>query len=95
MNYFFDNQDLHFRVLIVKDKSELDHAAFYQTHDFFYYKMYFDMLKTILEQESYLVIIERRDTYVLLWTAYPVNRGHTYRKLMKEFEAYKKARTAK
>ena len=46
------------------------------------------------EQESYLVIIEKRDTYALLWTAYPVDRGHAYRKLMKEYEAYKKARTA-
>lgn len=28
MNYFFfDNQNLHFRVLLVQDKSELDHAA--------------------------------------------------------------------
>lgn len=46
------------------------------------------------EQESYLVIIEKRDTFALFWTAYPVDRGHTYRKLMKEYEAYKKARTA-
>lgn len=46
------------------------------------------------EQESYLVIIEKRDTYALLWTAYPVDRRHTYSKLMKEYEAYKKAGTA-
>lgn len=63
MNYFFDNQDLHFRVLIVKDKSELNHAAFHQTHDSFYYKMYFDMLKTILEPtSSYNVYIDIKDT---------------------------------
>lgn len=46
------------------------------------------------EQESYLVILEKRDGYALLWTAYPVSREHTYRKLMKEYEAYQKARTA-
>lgn len=46
------------------------------------------------EQESYLVILEKRDDYALLWTAYPISRKHTYRKLMKEYEAYKKARTA-
>ena len=63
LNYFFDNQDLHFRVLIVKDKSELNHAAFHQTHDSFYYKMYFDMLKTILEPtSSYNVYIDIKDT---------------------------------
>lgn len=262
MNYFFDNQDLHFRVLLVRDKSVLDHAAYHQSHDSFYYKMYFDMLKNIIEptssyniyldikdtrgqdkvnrlleylrttkydfdrnvvreiqqvrshevelvtladfligavtyahrglttsyakleliemfkrdfvttrpifegkplalkkfplvagreytfyhltqegedednrqfsidraecipfprpmidnishpylvwsntrngkerilvyheQESYLVILEKRDGYALLWTAYPISREHTYRKLMKEYEAYKKART--
>lgn len=46
------------------------------------------------EQENYLVILEKRKSYTLLWTAYPVNRGHTYRKLIKEYDAYKKARTA-
>lgn len=35
-----------------------------------------------------------RDTFALLRTAYPVDRGHTHRKLMKDYEAYKKARTA-
>ena len=52
MNYFFDNQDLHFRVLLVRDKSVLDHAAYHQSHDSFYYKMYFDMLKNIIEPTS-------------------------------------------
>lgn len=46
------------------------------------------------EDESYLVVLERRDGFTLLWTAYPIEYKHTYEKLMKEYEAYKKARTA-
>ena len=46
VDYFFDNDDLHFRALIVPDKTQLRHDAFPgQDHDTWYYKMYFDMLK--------------------------------------------------
>lgn len=63
LNYFFDNNDLHFRVLVVPDKSILDHKRFNQTHDNFYYKMYFDMLKTILDpSKSYNIYIDIKDT---------------------------------
>lgn len=63
LDYFFDNQHLHFRVLVVKDKSELNHEAYDQTHDSFYYKMYFDMLKTILEPtSSYHIYLDIKDT---------------------------------
>lgn len=50
VKYFFENSGLHFRALVVPDKTKLDHNAFYgQTHDVFYYKMYFDMLKTVID----------------------------------------------
>ena len=63
MNYFFDNSDIHFRVLVVNDKSKLNHIQFHQTHDSFYYKMYFDMLKTILDpSSSYNVYLDIKDT---------------------------------
>ncbi|MDP2302712.1 MAG: DUF3800 domain-containing protein [Ignavibacteria bacterium] len=63
INYFFDDDDLHFRALIVPDKSILDHASFFQTHDDFYYKMYFDLLKIILSPEfSYNIYIDIKDT---------------------------------
>ena len=54
VDYFFDNDDLHFRALIVPDKSKLRHEAFAQSHDDWYYKMYFDMLKIILSPDSHL-----------------------------------------
>lgn len=47
INYFFDDDDLHFRVLIVPDKTLLDHERYCQTHEDWYYKMYFEMLKVI------------------------------------------------
>ncbi|OUN04320.1 DUF3800 domain-containing protein [Alistipes onderdonkii] len=63
INYFFDNADLHFRTLVVPNKSVLDHRKFRQTHDDFYYKMYFDLLKTIFEPgNSYNVYIDIKDT---------------------------------
>ncbi len=63
LDYFFDDNDLHFRALIVPDKSKLDHASFGQSHDDFYYKMYFDLLKVILSPEAcYNIYIDIKDT---------------------------------
>lgn len=63
VNYFFDHDDLHFRALIVPDKRKLDHEAFGQTHDEFYYKMYFDLLKVILNPlHSYNIYLDIKDT---------------------------------
>ncbi len=53
VNYFFDNSDLHLRVLVVPDKARLRHPDFHQTHDLFYYKMYFYLLRTIFYPDSY------------------------------------------
>ena len=63
INYFFDNSDLHFRVLVIPNKQELDHEAFNQCHDTFYYKMYFNMLKTLFEPDcEYNIYIDIKDT---------------------------------
>lgn len=63
MDYFFDDDDLHFRALIVPDKSKLRHEEFNQTHDDWYYKMYFDMLKVILKPEAcYRIYLDYKDT---------------------------------
>jgi hypothetical protein len=62
-NYFFDKSNLHFRVLIVPDKTQLNHKVFNQTHDAFYYKMYFDLLKTILDPKcAYEIFLDIKDT---------------------------------
>jgi len=63
LDYFFDNDDLHFRALIVPDKSLLQHEEFGQTHDDWYYKMYFDLLKVILSpHECYRIYLDIKDT---------------------------------
>ncbi len=63
LDYFFDDDDLHFRALVIPDKSKLRHKDFGQTHDDWYYKMYFTMLKTILEpQSAYHIYLDIKDT---------------------------------
>ena len=62
IDYFFDNDHLSFRALIA-DKGNLRHAHFSQTHDDWYYKMYFDMLKVILQPEDkFHIYIDIKDT---------------------------------
>lgn len=63
VHYFFDESNLHFRALIIRDKSLLDHERFNQTHDSWYYKMYFEMLKAILSRnDCYEIYIDIKDT---------------------------------
>jgi hypothetical protein len=63
VDYFFDDDDLHFRSLVVPNKNELNHEAFNQDHDTFYYKMYFDMLKVILSPDcGYNIYLDIKDT---------------------------------
>ena len=63
INYFFDNDDLHFRALIVPDKSKLAHKRFSQTHDTWYYKMYFNLIKVILSpNDKYKIYLDIKDT---------------------------------
>jgi hypothetical protein len=63
IDYFFDDDDLHFRALVVPDKSKLQHDHFGQTHDEWYYKMYFDMLKLLLSPRArYRIYVDIKDT---------------------------------
>ncbi len=63
LDYFFHNNDLHFRALIVPDKTKLQHELYDQDHDTWYYKMYFDMLKAILDPGScYRIYVDIKDT---------------------------------
>ena len=63
VDYFFDDDDLHFRALVIPDKALLRHEDFGQDHDTWYYKMYFDMLKVIFDPTSkHQVYIDQKDT---------------------------------
>ena len=51
------------RAIIIPDKSKLNHEAFNQTHDDWYYKMYFDMLKVIfMPYDNYEIYIDIKDS---------------------------------
>ena len=64
IDYFFDDNDLHFRVVVIPEKNKLDHGRFNQTHDEWYYKMYFEMLKNILDPQSiYNIYIDIKDVH--------------------------------
>lgn len=63
INYFFDCDNLHFRALIVDNKDKLNHEAHSQTHDEWYYKMYFRMLDNILSSHNeYDIYLDIKDT---------------------------------
>jgi hypothetical protein len=65
VDYFFDDDDVRFRCLVVPDKSLLRHSEFHgQNHDIWYYKMYFDMLKVIFNPKAqYRIYLDIKDTY--------------------------------
>lgn len=72
VNYFFDNDDLHFRALIA-DKTNLNHEQYSQDHDDWYYKMYFDMLKVIFNPKAnYRIYLDIKDS----WGGRKVNKLH-------------------
>lgn len=48
IDYFFQEKDLRFRGLVVPDKSKLKHELYNQDHDLWYYKMFYVMLKEVL-----------------------------------------------
>lgn len=63
VDYFLDDDDLHFRALIVPDKGQLRHREFGQTHDDWYYKMYFDLLKVIIDpRHRFHIYLDFKDT---------------------------------
>ena len=63
IDLFFSDPRLHFRGIVIPDKSKLDHSMFNQSHDDFYYKMYFQLLKVIFESGNrYRIYLDIKDT---------------------------------
>lgn len=61
IDYFFAT-DLQYRAIVI-DKSQLKHEDFNQSHDDFYYKMYFQLLsKKILHDCNYNIYLDIKDT---------------------------------
>ena len=54
---------LRFRGLVVPDKDLLDHSRFDQSHNDWYYKMYFTMLRPIFcAPHRYHIYLDAKDT---------------------------------
>jgi hypothetical protein len=63
IDLFLRDERLRFRGLVVPDKSKLDHARFEQSHDEWYYKMYFTMLRPIFTApHRYRIYLDVKDT---------------------------------
>lgn len=62
LDYFFENSSLGFRAIIIQDKHKLSHDVFDQTHDEWYYKMYFLMLRNIVNVNDTHVYLDIKDT---------------------------------
>ena len=62
--WFFSEPALRFRALIVLNKNKLDHKSFNKdSHNNFYYKMYFSLLNKLLSPENkYNIYIDIKDT---------------------------------
>lgn len=78
IDYFFNECPVKFRAVLIPDKSILDHIKFDQTHDDWYYKMYYVMLKwLVISSNKYEFYIDIKDT-----------NGHIKTKKLKEYLAY-------
>ncbi len=61
IDYFFAT-DIQFRAIVI-DKSQLNHEAHNQSHDEFYFKMYYQVLsKKISPENSYNIYLDIKDT---------------------------------
>lgn len=61
--WFFSSPDLHFRGVVIPDKSLLNHEGLGQDHHHFYYKMIFTLLKTIFSPtHQYAIYLDIKDT---------------------------------
>ena len=62
VDYFFENDSLRFRAMII-DKTQINHAKFKQTHDDWYYKMYYELLKNLAEpKDNNYIYLDIKDT---------------------------------
>jgi len=64
IDHFFSSSHLNFRCVVVENKAKLDHGYYNQgSHDSFYYKMYFYLLRHIItETNQYDIYLDIKDT---------------------------------
>lgn len=65
IDLYFDNQDLSFRGYIAFGKNDLNHKAYKQDYNDWYYKMYYRTIEYIIDQDrssSYNIYLDIKDT---------------------------------
>lgn len=65
VRYFFDTPELHFRGVVVPDKTILNHSAYGQDHNTWYYKMFYLLLNVVVksnEPSEYNLYLDIKDT---------------------------------
>lgn len=63
IDFFMDNNSLSFRAILA-NKEQLRHQDFHQTHDEWYYKMYYYLLRQLITPETkYKIYIDIKDTH--------------------------------
>ena len=63
IEYFFDTGAMGFRAWVIPDKSLLSHDLYKQTHDDWYYKMYFYLLRNLISTDRrYHIYLDIKDT---------------------------------
>lgn len=61
--FFLNDTAMHFRGVLVPDKTVLDHDAYDQSHDDWYYKMYYLLLQYVFKPpHAYNVYLDIKDT---------------------------------
>lgn len=64
VDILFDSSSLFFRAVVIPDKSRLRHQDFGQTHDDWYYKMFYTMLKLLVTRSNtYHMYADYKDTW--------------------------------
>lgn len=63
VDLFFDEPLLRFRGLVVPDKQALDHERFSQSHNSFYYKLWYRLLNRLIDPcNQYRIFLDIKDT---------------------------------
>jgi hypothetical protein len=63
LDYFLSDPDLGYRGWVIVDKTQLDHEHHKQTHDQWYYKMYFHLLEPLISPDKlFRIYLDKKDT---------------------------------
>lgn len=63
LSFFFEENELYFRAVIIPDKTRLRHEEYDHDHDTWYYKMYFELLKPLLNpSDQYCIYLDIKDS---------------------------------